>query len=286
MAEIVRVLSPTDFSAAADRASRRAASVASTLNGTLHLMHVLPPQEVLDQLFPAVAGGVSEPPRAYAERALDERAQRIAAQFNITPTCHLVQGRAHEAVVALSASLRADVVVLGAQGEREGVLASNTVGDTALKIAAQSQMPALLVRTEQRQPYAYVVGCVKGDQADPFVIQWTNRVSPADLIHILHVYTVPYERRLRDWGASPATLDAYSARERARRTQQLSGLLNEIGLPSARARLHVERGEPGATILQTAAQWQADLIIVGRRTGEEPFPSGPIGRSRLQRRWT
>jgi nucleotide-binding universal stress UspA family protein len=60
-------------------------------------------------------------------------------------------------VIALSESLRADMVVLGAQGEREGVPASNTVGDTALKIAAQSRMPALLVRTEQQQPYACVV---------------------------------------------------------------------------------------------------------------------------------
>jgi nucleotide-binding universal stress UspA family protein len=118
---------------------------------------------------------------------------------------------------------------------------------------------------------------VKGDQADPLVIHWTNRVSPADLIHVLHVYTVPYERRLLDWGASPATLEAYSARERAQRTQRLSGLLNEIGLPAARARLHLERGEPRATILQIAAQWRADLIILGRRTEAEPFPAGPLG---------
>jgi nucleotide-binding universal stress UspA family protein len=246
------------------------------LNGTLQLIHVLPPQEMLDQLFPQMPGKADDP-RAYAERALNVRVQRIEAQFKLSPTCHVVQGRAHEAVLALSESLRADMVVLGAQGEREGVSASNTVGDTALKIAAQSLMPALLVRTEQQQPYACVVGCVKGDRADPLVIHWTNRVSPADLIHILHVYTVPYERRLVDWGASPATLDAYSTRERADKTKQLSGLLNEIGLPAARARLHVERGEPGATILQTAAQWRADLIIVGRRAGAEPFPAGPLG---------
>jgi nucleotide-binding universal stress UspA family protein len=205
------------------------------------------------------------------------RAERLGNRFGTTPICHMLQGRAHEAVLAAIESVQADLVVLGAQGEREGVLPANTVGDTALKIAERSSVPVLLVRRETQQQYARVIGCAKGDRADPVVVEWTSRVSPDDLIHILHVYTVPYERRLREWGASQATLDVYSTRERDQRTQQLSALLERIGLPAARARLHVDRGEPLSIILQKAIEWQADLLVLGRRRGPEPLASEALG---------
>jgi len=275
MADVLRILAATDFSAAADRASWRAASIASTDGGMLHLAHVLPPQELLAQILPKPKG--VEGLRAFAEKALEARAERIGSHFGTTPICHIVQGRAHEAVLAAAESVQAGLLVLGAQGEREGVLSSNTVGDTALKSAERSPVPVLLVRREAQEQYAHVIGCVKGDRADPIVVRWTSRMSPDDLLHILHVYTVPYERRLREWGASQATLDVYSTRERDQRIRQLSALLEQIGLPAARARLHVDGGEPLSTILRKAAEWRADLLVVGRRRGTDSLTPGPIG---------
>ncbi len=277
MAETLRILAATDFSAAADRASRRAASVASTHSGVLHLAHVLPPQDLLAQLFPEAVEGGDAGPRAFAQKALEVRAERLRSRFGTIPICHVLQGRAHEAVLAGIESLKADLVVLGTQGEREGVLPSNNVGDTALKVAERSPVPILLVRREAHEPYAHVIGCAKGDRADPGVVEWTSRMSPDDLIHILNVYTVPYERRLREWGVSQATLDVYSTRERDHHIQQLSALLERIGLPVARARLHVDRGEPLSIILQKAAEWQADLVVLGRRRGPEPLAPESLG---------
>jgi nucleotide-binding universal stress UspA family protein len=277
MAEKLRILAATDFSAAADRASRRAASIAATDKGVLHLAHVLPPQELLAQVFAEPLEKGIEAPLGFAKRALAERAERLGERFGTTPICHTLQGRAHEAVLAAIESVQADLVVLGAQGEREGVLPSNTVGDTALRVAARSRVPVLLARREAPQPYARVIGCAKGDRADSVVVEWTSRMSPDDLIHILHVYTVPYERRLREWGASRATLDVYATREREQRVQQLSAMLERSGLPAARARLHVDRGEPLAIILQKAIEWRADLLVVGRRRGPEPLASESLG---------
>src|SRR5689334_14883856 len=117
MAEMLRILAATDFSAAADRASRRAASIASTHKGVLHLAHVLPPQDLLAQVFPEPLESGVESPRAFAENALKTRAERLRSQFGITPACHVLQGRAHEAVLAAIESMQADLVVLGAQGE-------------------------------------------------------------------------------------------------------------------------------------------------------------------------
>jgi nucleotide-binding universal stress UspA family protein len=150
------------------------------------------------------------------------------------------------------------------------------VGDTALKLAERSSVATLLVRREAEQPYGHVVGCAKAVPADRSVIDWAHRLSPAHLIHIVSAYTVPYEARLREWGASQELLDHYAEREHEERTRRLSALLIEFGLPAARARLHVEHGDALAIILRHAAQWQADLLIVGRRAQANPL-SGEFG---------
>ena len=268
------IVAPTDFSPAADRATRRAASLASALVKPLYLMHVLPPRDLLESLLPGLAVMGVEALRSQAERALQERAQRIAEQFGLAPRCKVVYGEAHRAILDASHSLEADLIVLGAQGEREGALPTETVGDTAVKLAERSLSATLLVRRESQGHYCHVVACAKGVPADRAVVEWANRVSPADLIHIVSAYAIPFERSLIEWGASQKTLDAYATRERDERMQKLSGLLSEIGVPAARARLHMERGEPLPTILRTAAQWQADLLVVGRRAQANPLTAG------------
>lgn len=273
------IVAPTDFSPAADRATRRAASLASALVKPLYLVHVLPPRELLESLLPGLAVTGVEALRSQAERALQERAQRIAELFGLAPQCKVVYGEAHQAILDASHSLEADLIVLGAQGEREGVLPTETVGDTALKLAERSLSATLLVRREAQEHYCHVVACAKGVPADQAVVEWANRVSPADLIHIVSAYAIPFERRLIEWGASQKTLDTHATRERDDRMRKLSGLLGEFGVPAARARLHVERGEPLPTILRTAAQWQADLLVVGRRAQANPLTAGQFASS-------
>lgn len=298
--QISRILAPTDFSPASDRAVRRAASLASTLHAALHLIHVLPPHELLDELFPegaagesaagpegestagrhgeSAAGPAAEPGlRARAERLLKDRAEQVARRFNVTPECTLFHGEAHQGILEAGNSLNASLIVFGAQGEREGSLPSQTVGDTAFKVVQRSRIPVLLVRREPHGTYSRVMACVKAAPADRALIEWAKRLSPADLIHVVSAYTVPYERRLIEWGASPKTLDAYARREQEARTRRLSDLLREFSLAAARARLHVERGDAVPTILGHADQWQADLLLVGQREQANPFAAGAIG---------
>ena len=277
MTQPVRILAPTDFSPAADRATHRAASLASSLGGALSLMHVLPPEDLLEGLFPSSSANEAASLRERAERGLQERANDLAGRFGVRPECRVVHGPAHQAIVGASDSLRADVIALGAQGEREGVLPSQTVGDTALKVAGASRAAVLLVRSEALFPYSHVVACAKAVPADRPVIEWANRITPNDLLHIASAYTVPYERRLTEWGASRATLESYAVREQAEQTRKLFDLLREFSLHPARARLHVERGEPLEVVLKNAAFWKADLLIVGRREQPNPLAAGPLG---------
>lgn len=277
MAEIPSIVAATDFSPAADRAARRAASLASTMGGTLHLVHVLPPPELLAQFFPVPSESEIASLRKRADDALQERAHRIAAQFGITPSWALFHGHAHRAILDAARLVAANIVVVGAQGEHEGAAASQTIGETALKIAAWSGVAILLVRREVHEPYCAVMACAKGAPIDRRVIEWANRMSPANLIHIVSAYTVPYEERLTAWGASQSTIDVYATRERDERSGLLSATLSGLGLPAARARLHLERDAPLQAILRNAARGEADLIVVGRRAQADPLGGGDFG---------
>jgi nucleotide-binding universal stress UspA family protein len=274
LANILHIIAPTEFSAVADRAAERAALLASTLGGTLTLIHVLPPQELLEQIFPTSGAPEAESLRARAGRALNERAQRFAAQFGAAPACRLVHGQAHQAILEVLDSLGASIVVLGAQGEREGVPSSGGIGDTALKVAEDARVSTLLVRRRPREAYCRVVTCAKGSPVDRVVLDSASRMSPADRVHVVSAYSVPYEGRLIEWGASQATIDVYATRERHQRTRHLSEIIENFGLPPARARLHVERGEPVQTILRIVKQLLADLIVVSRRAQTRSLDAG------------
>jgi nucleotide-binding universal stress UspA family protein len=277
MAAITCIVTATDLSTAGDRAVRRAAELTSSLGGTLQLIHVLPPQELLAELFPSQTETEISALRTRADAALQDRAHLIEASFAVTPSLTLSHGRAHRAILDAVAHFQAGLVVVGAQGEHEVASSSATVGETALKLAERSEVPVLLVRREPREPYHAIVACAKGEPIDNRVIEWADRLSPDSLVHILSAYRVPYEDRLREWGASDSSIDLYATRERKERTRRLSDALDELRIPAARARLQVERGVPLHLILNTAAQSSADLIIVGRRPPPDPLGGGAFG---------
>ena len=175
MARILHIIAPTDFSAAADLATERAAWLSSTLGGNLTLIHVLPPQE---QIFSTSGAPEAQALRARAGEALKECALRIAAQFGVAPTCRLVHGQAHRVILEVLDSLGAGIVVLGACGEHEGVTPSGAIGDTALKVAEAARVATILVRRRSRQAYCRVVTCAKGSSADRLALDWASLMSP------------------------------------------------------------------------------------------------------------
>ena len=277
MARVTRIVAATDLSAAADQAVRRAGALTSSLGGALHLIHVLPPRGLLAEIFPPPPDDEIAALRRRADAALQERAHVVAASFSVTPSWALFHGQAHREILDSVGRLGADLVVVGAQGEHGGTSSSTTLGDTAFKLAQESEVPVLLVRREPREPYHTVIVCAKGERLDARLIEWANTLSPDRLLHVVSAYKVPYEERLKEWGASEASIDLYATRERDERTRRLSSTLGELRMPAARARLHVERGMPLQLILRTAAQFSADLMIVGRRAQPDPLGGGAFG---------
>ena len=85
MAGIACIVSATDFSHGADLAVRRAASLTSSLGGVLHVVHVLPPRQLLAQFLPPPWEREIAALRKRADEALQDRVHLISASFAVTP---------------------------------------------------------------------------------------------------------------------------------------------------------------------------------------------------------
>ena len=256
---------------------RRAAAIVSSLGGVLQVVHILPPRALFGQIFPAPLDEAIAAVRKRAEDALQRRMHLITSAFAVAPSWALFHGQAHREILDAVAKFSADIVVVGAGGEHSRPTSSETIGETTLKLAQRSQVPVLAIRREPAEPYRAIVACAKGDRRDRAVIGWADVLSPNHLLHIVSAYTVPYEERLIEWGASKSTIDVYAAREGDGRMRHVSNTLTEMHIPAARAQLHVERAAPLQLILRNAAKFSADLIVVGRRAQPDPLGGGEFG---------
>ena len=256
---------------------RRAAAIVSSLGGVLQVVHILPPRALFGQIFPAPLDEAIAAVRKRAEDALQRRMHLITSAFAVAPSWALFHGQAHREILDAVAKFSADIVVVGAGGEHSRPTSSETIGETTLKLAQRSQVPVLAIRREPAEPYRAIVACAKGDRRDRAVIGWADVLSPNHLLHIVSAYTVPYEDRLIEWGASKSTIDVYAAREGDGRMRHVSNTLTEMHIPAARAQLHVERAAPLQLILRNAAKFSADLIVVGRRAQPDPLGGGEFG---------
>jgi nucleotide-binding universal stress UspA family protein len=113
-----RILHPTDFSKASASAFTKAVEMAKASRAELLIAHVMNP------IVPVAGEGYVSPKmyedlvastRAWAEKQLDQRLAR-AKKSGVRVKGVLAEGSAHEQIVRITKSKRADLVVMGTHG--------------------------------------------------------------------------------------------------------------------------------------------------------------------------
>jgi nucleotide-binding universal stress UspA family protein len=141
-----RILHPTDFSKASASAFTKAVEMAKASRAELLIAHVMNP------IVPVAGEGYVSPKmyedlvastRAWAEKQLDQRLAR-AKKSGVRVKGVLAEGSAHEQIVRITKSKRADLVVMGTHG-RSG-LAKLFLGSVAGRVVAAAPCPVLTVR--------------------------------------------------------------------------------------------------------------------------------------------
>lgn len=275
------IVGATDFSSDANRATLRAALIARQQGAELHLLHVTAPlalypgQDVGPADSAAISAALGEQTEATA-RVLRERYDiRVHAARRI--------GRAHSQIADYAAEVGAGLVVAGSRGQSP--LLRLLLGSTAWRLLRVCRCPVLIVRGEPVAPYGRVLVAVDFFPHSRAVVEWALRLAADGRLQMLHALEPLDEGSLRAQGLDGAAIKQQREDMRAI-AENLMANLSAVVPDEEKTRMesHIEFGYPPNRILESAASWRADLIVLGRqgRGGLEDFLVGSVSKDVAQ----
>lgn len=143
---VTRILVPSDFSDASDRALEYARVLAARFGASLHLLHVVDDPFVADGL--AAEAYITETP-SVRTAMLDDARARLQHRATGCSTTEAIFGRAATTIVEYAQQLEIDLIVMGTRG-RTG-LAHLLLGSVAERVVRKAPCPVLTVRHPQRE---------------------------------------------------------------------------------------------------------------------------------------
>lgn len=277
MQAITTIVAATDFSSAANRAMLRAALIARQLDAELHLLHVTTPQA----LYPGLDVGPAD--NAALQSTLGEQVEAAARvlreRYGVRVQSIQRIGRAHTQIDDYATSVSAGLVVVGTRGK--GSLLRLLLGSTASRLLRVRHGPVLLVRGEPVAPYERVLAAVDFFPHSRTVVEWAGRLAGGGQTRLLHVLEPLDESGLRAKGMDGAAI--LQQRDEMRViAENLMGNLRS-GVPGE-VESCFEAGYPPSRILESAADWRGELIVLGRqgRGGLEEFLLGSVSKDVTQ----
>jgi nucleotide-binding universal stress UspA family protein len=272
---IERVFVATDFSQAGQRAVDVAAEWARQTHAQLRIVHVTPPKGWLSGawgLKPSVADTIER----HATIALKQAAESADPQRTIELSTGVLSGMAARSIARAAQAYRADLLVVGARGERDDN-GEPILGGTSGKLLAAAQTPLLLVRRTRKDPVAGVVAALDLSPRSRAVLEWADVAAAERHLYAYHVYDVPFAARLEAYGLSPSAIDVYSAQARSQYDADLAALVTSIARTGVTSRL-VERGEPAVLLRRHIESVRPSLVVLGKHVrGRRSSPVSSVG---------
>jgi len=146
MIRLRRIMHPTDFSSASNRALQIAVEFAKRDKAELLLVHVLIPHVIYPPDTdgdPALYIELERTARRQAESSLEALVNKIK-RAKVKVTGLLLKGTAHDQIVRAAKNRRADMIVIGTHG-RTGI-SKLLMGSVAGRVIAHASCPVLTVR--------------------------------------------------------------------------------------------------------------------------------------------
>jgi nucleotide-binding universal stress UspA family protein len=261
---IRRILVATDFSESARRAVSRAAQLAHENDAHLHIVHAQPDWDLFSKSGSANAAHYREVAE-HAERALGEELAFVEGRFKLRVTGETRTGRASEVLRSTMAAASPHLVVAGARGEHDSGTLSAFLGGTALKLAAFSECPVLIVRNAGEEPYRVSLAAVEGSGASALlIVRWARALARKGECHLVHAFDAPYVARLRQRGVADETIRACTEEARQSATHFVDEVLNACGEAGQSLNAHLVCGEPVSAMLRELTRCNPDVAVVGR----------------------
>lgn len=262
------VLAASDLTARSDRAVERAGRLATELDASLLVLHVID-----DDL-----------PEAIADRREQEALKALRAQLAGLPrggrsSVKVAFGSAYESILREADDNAAELVVMGAH--RRGFLRDLFVGSTADRTLRAGRAPVLVAAKHPAARYSKAVVAVDFSVHSRRAVQLAATLMPAGVLLLVHAYLMP-----RFMHGSGAASNASKREAQALRRQfvaDMRAVLPETLPTGLQVETAVHVGDPTHVIRREVEQSGADLLVVGThgRTGLPLAMLGSVAESLL-----
>ena len=281
MPTLTPIVAATDFSSEANRAVLRAALMARQQGADLHLLHVTAPLALYpgQEVGPSYGASI---PAALGEH-IEATARVLRERYDIRVHVGQRIGRAHSQIADYADEVGAGLVVAGARGQSP--LLRLLLGSTTWRLLRVCRRPVLVVRGEPVASYARVLAAVDFFPHSRVVVEWAHRLAADGHLRLMHALEPLDESDLRAKGMDGAAIKQGNEEMRVIAGNLMANLSASLpGEEKTRVESLIEPGYPPTRILESAADWHADLIVLGRqgRGGLEDFLIGSVSKDVAQ----
>jgi len=216
-------------------------------------------------------------------RALDAEAA-VLTQDNVSVTTTVVVGRPASAILERATQVGADLIVMGSRGR--GAIATMVLGSTSAEVAAHAPCPVLVARTAG---IGRVLLALDGAEGSDRIVASVAAMAILRNAHI-EVLSVapsfipgPGVMLSGGYGVPIAWYEESVAAARTALEGVARGAAERLAAAGLDATWTVKDGDAAATIIDTAAHGEADLVVIGtrRRTGLSRLLLGSVARNVL-----
>lgn len=254
----------TDFSEEAAIAVERAAQIAQRLDAPLYVFHVFNSGvwASLKNIYSSALWTGTD----LAVTAREQLAQTVAdlsTRYGIKAIAESETGSVTEKITGFVRSSGARLLVIG--GRSENWVADLLVGETALQLISQIDVPVLVARNDPAHPPKKLLLATDFSEGAQRAASVARQLFPAARLTLVHACLIPFEGRMRLAGATEADIASYRRAEQEKAEAEMRNQVSALG-GGDRADGLVAWGVPTPVILQQAASG-ADMIVVGRHGG-------------------
>lgn len=263
MQPIRRVLVATDFSAGSDAAIERAVRIARDHGACIDLVHAFDASawQALRSVFDLGRLSGRPSPEASLRERLATRATALAEREGLVVESHLGVGAPATVIEARARAMNAALLVIARRSE----LAAPGVSSTLLRILRNAPCPVLVTRAGSTADYARVLTAVDLREVSRRAAAHALALFPAAAHRLLYVIDPQWEREVQRDHSDEAPLGELIASLHGRAQLQLEALAGALAAGrGATVDVAVVEAIPALGIVQHAATWPADCVVVGR----------------------
>jgi nucleotide-binding universal stress UspA family protein len=263
MQPIRRILVACDFSTGSQAAVERATALARAHGACIELVHAFDANawQALRAVFDLGRLSGRPSPEAGLRERLAERASDLAARTGLAVESHFGVGAPATVIEARAKAMHAALLVIARRSEP----AAPGVSSTLLRILRNAPCPVLVARTGGSADYARILIAADLREVSRRAAAVALALFPAAAHRLLYVIDPQWEREVQRGQGDNAPLGDLIASMHGRAQQQLAALAAELSAGrAANMDVAVVEAIPALGIVQHAATWPADCVVVGR----------------------